>query len=65
MIRLLNDSVRSDDPPAWLERKKAGVWIFMLQVIRKQDEELADKAASRKRSAMRKPAAPIFIAGIP
>jgi hypothetical protein len=46
MIRLLNDSVMSDDPPAWLEEKMPENEFSWLQVIRKQDEELADKAAS-------------------
>lgn len=46
MIRLLNDSVMSDDPPAWFEEKMLEYGFSWLQVIRKQDEELADKAAS-------------------
>jgi hypothetical protein len=46
MIRLLNDSVMSDDSPAWLEDKMLEHGFSWLQVIRKQDEELADKAAS-------------------
>ncbi|MHB8137259.1 MAG: HD-GYP domain-containing protein [Smithellaceae bacterium] len=46
MIRLLNDSVMSADPPVWLEEKLLEHGFSWFQVIRKQDEELTDKATS-------------------
>ncbi|MDD4355658.1 MAG: HD domain-containing protein [Smithellaceae bacterium] len=46
VIRLLNDSVMSADPPAWFEEKILEHGFSWVQVIRKQDEELSVKAVS-------------------
>lgn len=48
LTRLLNDSVMSDDPPVWLEKKLREYGFSWVQIFRKQDDELSNVATNRE-----------------
>ncbi|TFH03682.1 MAG: HD domain-containing protein [Methanosarcina sp.] len=46
LVRLLNDSVMSDDPPVWLEIKLREYGFSWVQIFRKQDDKLSNAKAN-------------------